>query len=190
MNKKKFILILSIFAIVIVLGGAVFVWNNNRNSENIESKTETVTNQSDSANKTVAEYLSGNKNLSSFTELLNTAGLFSQLSEIGPYTVFAPNNDSFKNMPEGYYDIIFKSSNPQTASNILSYHIVPGNLDSTLLTSGLKMKTQNGQELIVELADDNIYIIDAKSNKAIVKTANIKTTNGVVYIIDKVLLPQ
>jgi uncharacterized surface protein with fasciclin (FAS1) repeats len=75
-------------------------------------------------------------------------------------------------------------------TSILNYHIAPGSLLTSQLTDGQKIKTTNGQEVVASLADSNTYIIDAKGDKALVTKSDIKAKNGVIHIIDIVLLPQ
>lgn len=189
MNKKIIILVSSIIIIGLIIGGIFYISKNNQ-KETVENKTETATNQSSTSGKSTVEYISGNKNISTFYDNLDKAGLKSKLEAAGPYTVFAANNDAFKNLPEGYSDILFNENNTQALGNVMSYHIAEASLENSNITNGQKIKTLNGQEILVEIKDGNIYLIDAKGNKAIVKTANIKTSYGVVHIIDTVLFPQ
>lgn len=189
MKKKILILTASILIIIALVVTVLFIRSNN-SKEVSEAKTENTTNQSATEGKTTVEYISGNKSISTFNDSLNKAGLIAKIDAAGPFTVFAPSNDAFKNMPEGYNQILFDESKPQTLNNVLSYHIAEAKIDSTNMTNGQKIKTITGQELLVELKDNNIYITDAKGTKVVVKKANIITSNGVVYIIDGVLLPQ
>lgn len=189
MHKKTVLLIISILVLVLIAGSIVYLFVFNK-KDITETKTETTTSQGIAQNKSTLDYLSSNKQTSLFYNYLKDAAMLTKIEGVGPYTLFVPDDNAFKAINDSYKQIIFDSSKPQILNNILSYHITEGNLDNTNITNGQKVKTITGQEVLIEQKEGNIYVIDAKGNKAVVKTANIKTKNGVIYIIDSILLPQ
>jgi transforming growth factor-beta-induced protein len=122
----------------------------------------------------------------SFTTLtaaLDAAGLVDTLKGEGPFTVFAPTDDAFAALPEGTVDTLLED--PQgDLTQILTYHVVPGKILSTDLSDGMTATTVQGSDLTFTIKDGNVYV-----NDAMVITADIETANGVIHVIDSVLLP-
>ncbi len=122
----------------------------------------------------------------SFTTLaaaLEAAGLVDTLKGEGPFTVFAPTDDAFAKLPEGTIDTLL--ADPQgDLTQILTYHVVPGKVMSTDLSDGMTAATVQGAELTFTIKDGAVYV-----NDAMVTTADIETSNGVIHVIDSVLLP-
>ncbi len=119
-----------------------------------------------------------------FTTLVaavEAAGLVDTLKGEGPFTVFAPTDEAFAALPEGTVDALLADIPALTA--ILTYHVVPGKVMSTDLSDGMSAATVNGAEIMVDLADG------VKINDASVVTADIEATNGVIHVIDAVILP-
>ena len=114
---------------------------------------------------------------------LTAAGLVETLKGEGPFTVFAPTDEAFAKLPAGTVDDLLKPENKDKLTAILTYHVVPGAVMSTDLTEGMKAKTVNGAELTITLEGG------AKVNGAVISTADIKATNGVIHVIDAVILP-
>lgn len=114
---------------------------------------------------------------------LSEAGLVETLKGKGPFTVFAPTDEAFAKLPKGTLDALLKDKKKLTA--VLTYHVVPGNVtaaDAAKLTSA---KTVNGQTIKISAKGGTVMINDAKVTKA-----DIATTNGVIHVIDKVILPK
>lgn len=122
----------------------------------------------------------------SFTTLtaaIEAAGLVDTLKGEGPFTVFAPTDDAFAALPEGTVDTLLED--PQgDLTQILTYHVVPGKVMSTDLSDGMTAATVQGAELTFTIKDGAVYV-----NDAMVITADIETANGVIHVIDSVLLP-
>ena len=122
----------------------------------------------------------------SFTTLtaaIEAAGLVDTLKGEGPFTVFAPTDDAFAALPEGTVDTLLED--PQgDLTQILTYHVVPGKVMSTDLSDGMTAATVQGAELTFTIKDGAVYV-----NDAMVTTADIETANGVIHVIDSVLLP-
>lgn len=192
MNKKTIILI--VVALLIIAASAFSYWFFIANSSD-DSPTATNQNTESQANKPastkdVNELIASTGNLSTFDEILKSTGVDTTLKGEGPYTVFAPTNAAFNALPSGTLDRLQKTENSSQLTNITKYHVVTGSLLAAQLTGGQKLKTMNDQEVVVSLADNNVYIVDAKGGKALVTKSDIKAKNGVIHIVDAVLLPQ
>src|SRR3984893_521181 len=120
---------------------------------------------------------------------VKAAGLVSTLEGKGPFTVFAPTNAAFGKLPAGTVDTLVKPENKATLTKILTYHVVPGKLEASDLTDGKKLKTAEGEELTVKKADGKVWIIDAKGGSSMVTISNVHQSNGVVNVVDTVLMP-
>ena len=120
---------------------------------------------------------------------VKAAGLVETLEGKGPFTVFAPTNAAFGKLPAGTVDTLVKPENKATLTKILTYHVVPGKLEASSLTNGKKLKTVEGEELTVKLADGKVWIVDAKGGTSAVTIANVNQSNGVIHVVDTVLMP-
>jgi uncharacterized surface protein with fasciclin (FAS1) repeats len=122
----------------------------------------------------------------SFTTLVaavTAAGLVETLKGPGPFTVFAPTDAAFAALPAGTVESLLLPENKDQLVSILTYHVVPGKVMSTDLSEGLKAATVQGGEVTITLDGG------AKVNGATISTADIATTNGVIHVIDAVILP-
>lgn len=122
----------------------------------------------------------------SFTTLaaaLGAAGLVETLKGEGPFTVFAPTDAAFAALPAGTVEDLLKPENKDKLVSILTYHVVPGKVMSTDLSEGLKAATVNGAEVTITLDGG------AKVNGAVISTADVAASNGVIHVIDAVILP-
>lgn len=133
--------------------------------------------------KNIVELAVGSENLSTLVAAVQAAGLVETLSGKGPFTVFAPTNEAFAALPAGVLDMLLKPENKEKLTAVLTYHVVAGKVMSTDLQNGQTAATVNGDEIKVDLSDG------AKINDATVVAADVDATNGVVHIIDKVILP-
>lgn len=124
------------------------------------------------------------ESLSTLVAALKAGGLVGTLQGDGPYTVFAPTNEAFEALPKGTLESLLKPENKQQLVDILTYHVVPGKIYSTDLSDGQKANTVQGKAVKVDLND-----VGVKINDAYVLKADIKASNGVIHIIDQVILP-
>lgn len=129
----------------------------------------------------IVELAQGTSNLSTLVTALTTAELVATLQGDGPFTVFAPTNDAFENLPDGVLDYLLE--NPTELAGVLKYHVVAGSVLSTDLATGA-VTTLNG-DIDVDISTGVVI-----NGSASVVTADIKATNGVVHIIDEVLIPE
>lgn len=114
---------------------------------------------------------------------VEAAGLVETLKGEGPFTVFAPTDDAFAALPAGTVEDLLKPENKDKLVAVLTYHVVPGKVMSTDLSEGLKAATAQGAEVTITLEGG------AKVNGANITTADIEATNGVIHVIDAVILP-
>lgn len=149
------------------------------------------------ANKTIVENASTAKDLSTLVAAVKAAGLVETLSGKGPFTVFAPTNQAFEKLPAGTVDTLLKPENKSKLTKVLTYHVVSGTYTAAQLTAAARgnggsstLKTVQGEPLTVKLQDGKVWVIDAKGGKASVTTADVKQSNGVVHVVDTVLMPK
>ena len=137
----------------------------------------------------------GNENLSTLVTAVKTADLAPMLSEPGSYTVFAPTNTAFEKLPEGTVANLLKPENKATLTGVLQYHVIKGNISADKLASAIKagngkytFKTVSGNELTAMMDGDQIVLKDGAGNMAHVIQGNVAASNGVVHVIDNVLM--
>ena len=147
--------------------------------------------------KTIVQNASKANNLTTLVAAVKAAGLVDTLSGTGPFTVFAPTNDAFAALPSGTVDTLLKPENKAKLTQILTYHVVPGRLTARQLKADVRkgggtaeLATVEGGKLTVTDAGGMLMIADAAGNKAEVTTANVAQSNGMVHVIDHVLMPQ
>jgi uncharacterized surface protein with fasciclin (FAS1) repeats len=104
--------------------------------------------------------------------------------------VFAPTNAAFGKLPAGTVDTLVKPESKATLTKILTYHVVPGKLNAADLKDGQKLKTVEGEELTVKASDGKVMIVDAKGGSSTVTIADVNQSNGVIHVIDTVLMPK
>jgi len=115
---------------------------------------------------------------------LKAADLVTALKGSGPFTVFAPTDEAFQKLPAGTVETLLKPENKEKLRAILTYHVVAGKVTSAEVVKLTSAKTLNGQDLNITTHDGNVMVNDAKVTKA-----DIKASNGVIHVIDTVILP-
>lgn len=125
------------------------------------------------------------ESLSTLVTAVTAAEMASTLQGEGPFTVFAPTNAAFDALPAGTLDTLLMSENQADLRAVLAYHVVPGAYTAADLTSGMTLETVSGQTITVTTSEGGVTLNDS----ATVATADVMTSNGVVHIIDAVLLP-
>jgi uncharacterized surface protein with fasciclin (FAS1) repeats len=123
--------------------------------------------------------------LSTLVAAVKAADLVATLKSAGPFTVFAPNNAAFAKLATGTVESLLKADKKVDLTSILTYHVVAGKYTADKITDGLKLKTVNGKDLTFTLKDGKVMI----NASTTVISANVETANGVVHVIDGVLLP-
>jgi uncharacterized surface protein with fasciclin (FAS1) repeats len=150
-----------------------------------------------SAQKTVVDIAVGSKDHSTLVAAVKAAGLVETLQSAGPFTVFAPTNAAFAKLPAGTVETLLKAENKATLAKILTYHVVAGNLDAAAVVAAIKagngkavVKTVSGGSLTASLKDGKVILTDEKGGVATVVATDIKAGNGIVHVIDTVVLPK
>jgi uncharacterized surface protein with fasciclin (FAS1) repeats len=138
---------------------------------------------------TVVDVAASNDDFSTLVSAVEAAGLGDTLSGDGPFTVFAPVNDAFAALPAGTLDSLLLPENQDQLTAVLTYHVVPQEVMSDDLTDGMTITTVQGQPLTVGVSDADVTLTDAAGNTVSVVQADIEAGNGIVHVIDGVLLP-
>jgi uncharacterized surface protein with fasciclin (FAS1) repeats len=128
---------------------------------------------------------------------VKAAGLVDTLEGPGPFTVFAPTNEAFSKLPDGTVATLLKPENKAMLTKVLTYHVVPGRMDSHDLMKAIKkgdgkaeLKTVNGETLTATMHGKDIILTDEKGDQSKITIANVYQSNGVIHVIDTVLLPN
>ncbi|HKG76713.1 MAG TPA: fasciclin domain-containing protein [Beijerinckiaceae bacterium] len=148
--------------------------------------------------KTIVENAVNSKDHTTLVAAVKAAGLVDTLSGPGPFTVFAPTNKAFEALPKGTVETLVKPENKQKLTGILTYHVVPGKMSAADLAA--KVKSGNGKTTLTtaqggtltatDAGGGKLQIVDAKGNKATVTIADVNQKNGVIHVVDTVLLPN
>ncbi len=148
------------------------------------------------SSKDIVDVAAGSKDHSTLVAAIKAADLVNTLKAKGPYTVFAPTNDAFALLPSGTLDNLLKLENKSTLTGILTYHVVEGNLNAKAVLAAIKkgagkavLTTVAGGKLTATVVKGKVVLTDEKGGQATVTTADLKASNGVIHVIDKVLLP-
>jgi uncharacterized surface protein with fasciclin (FAS1) repeats len=148
--------------------------------------------------KDIVDNAVNSKDHTTLVAAVKAAGLVETLKSAGPFTVFAPTNDAFSKLPAGTVDTLLKPENKDTLTKVLTYHVVAGRLSAQDLQKQIKaghgtaeLKTVSGGKLwIMANGKDGITIKDEKGGVSNVTIANVFQSNGVIHVVDTVLLPQ
>lgn len=147
-------------------------------------------------NKTIVQNASKAKNLTTLVAAVKAAGLVETLSGPGPFTVFAPTNAAFDALPAGTVETLLKPENKDKLTKILTYHVVSGkmtasDIEAAAMKAGgtAELTTVEGEMLKAMKSDGKWYVVDSKGDKAEITNANVMQSNGVVHVINKVLMP-
>jgi uncharacterized surface protein with fasciclin (FAS1) repeats len=139
--------------------------------------------------KNIVQNAVNSKDHTTLVAAVKAAGLVDTLESKGPFTVFAPTNAAFGKLPAGTVDTLVKPENKATLTKILTYHVVPGRLEASSLTDGKKLKTVEGEELTVKRSGNTVMIVDAKGGASTVTIPNVNQSNGMIHVVDTVLMP-
>ena len=139
----------------------------------------------------------GSKDHTTLVAAVKAAGLVETLKSDGPFTVFAPTNAAFDKLPEGTVTTLLKPENKSQLTAVLTYHVVPGNLDANAVVAAIKsgggtasVKTVSGGTLKAMIVDGNVVLKDENGNTSNVVATDLKGSNGVIHVIDTVVLPK
>lgn len=187
--------IAAIIAVLVLIGGGLGIYALTQNDDDETVETTQVeqapaeVEEEAAPSQTIIDLAVATPELSTLVTAVQAAGLVETLSGEGPFTVLAPTNDAFAALPEGVLDNLLLPENVEDLQGILTYHVIAANVLSSDLTNGQVVETANGGTLTVEITDAGVFFVDAGGNKAQVQVADVVASNGVVHIIDAVLLP-
>lgn len=147
--------------------------------------------------KTIVENAANSPIHKTLVAAVKAGGLVDTLNGTGPFTVFAPTDDAFAKLPAGTVDTLVMPDNKATLDKILTYHVVAGRVSSKQLLAMIKkgggkaqLKTVQGETLTASVSDGKVILTDAKGGTATVTTADVFQSNGVIHVIDTVLMPN
>jgi len=147
--------------------------------------------------KNIIENAVNSKDHTTLVAAVKAAGLVETLQSKAPFTVFAPTNAAFNKLPKGTVETLLKSENLKTLQTILTYHVVSGKMNSSAIAKAIKMgkgkamlKTVSGGTLTAWMKGKKLYITDENGNSAKVTIADVNQSNGVIHVVDAVVLPK
>jgi uncharacterized surface protein with fasciclin (FAS1) repeats len=145
----------------------------------------------------IIDVAAGSKDHTTLVAAIKAAGLVETLKGAGPFTVFAPTNEAFAKLPAGTVENLLKPENKAMLAGILTYHVVAGNLDAKAVLAAIKsgngnvvLTTVAGGKLTAALENGKVVLTDEKGGKSTVTTTDLKASNGVIHVIDTVLMPK
>jgi uncharacterized surface protein with fasciclin (FAS1) repeats len=190
--SKRFTLIAAAAALALAAGAAVPL-----SAETMSEKTVNVGGAPMYPSKNIIQNALNSKDHTTLVAAVKAAGLVDTLQGPGPFTVFAPTNEAFAKLPPGTVDNLLKPENKATLVKVLTYHVVPGRMTAVNLMKAVKdgegaakLKTVAGEDIWVKQAGPGkLTITDSKGDVAMVTIADVLQSNGVIHVIDTVLLP-
>ncbi|MBE6021793.1 MAG: fasciclin domain-containing protein [Cellulosilyticum sp.] len=170
MKHKKGLILVTVLMVAVILQSSMCLMAKPRANKDMD----------------IVEIAQQNQDLTTLVKALESAGLVDDLKGAGPFTVFAPTDNAFKNLPSGTLEDLLKPENKDKLVDILNYHMKTGKVSSeeALKLNGQDIVMLNGKPAKIEVRDGNLYIDGAK-----VIVADIQAKNGVIHIIDAVMLP-
>ena len=149
------------------------------------------------ASEDIVDYAASSPDFSTLVTAVKAAGLVDTLKGAGPFTVFAPTNEAFAKLPAGTIDTLLKPENKDTLSKILTYHVVAGKVTAKELIRLIKkghgkaaIKTVEGGTLTASLKGGSVIVTDEKGGTAMVTKTDVMVKNGIIHVIDTVVMPN
>lgn len=146
--------------------------------------------------KNIVENAVNSKEHTTLVAAVKAAGLVETLQSAGPFTVFAPTNAAFEKLPAGTVETLIKPENKATLAKILTYHVIAGKFDATAIAALIKegkgtavLKTVSGGTLKASMKGKKLVLTDEKGASSVVTISNVYQSNGVIHVIDSVVLP-
>jgi len=184
--KTSKILLVALVAFTMLTGSATFA-----------QKTKMVGGAAMYPNKNIIENAVNSKDHTTLVAAVKAAGLVETLQGKGPFTVFAPTNAAFDKLPKGTVETLVKPENKKTLTNILTYHVVAGKWSAADVAAAIKkgggkaeVTTVQGGKLWFKQDGKDVWVIDEKGGKAKITIADVNQSNGVIHVIDTVLMPK
>jgi len=184
--KISKILSVALIAVTMLTGSSTFA-----------QKTKMVGGAAMYPNKNIIENAVNSKDHTTLVAAVKAAGLVETLEGKGPFTVFAPTNSAFNKLPKGTVETLVKPENKKMLTTILTYHVVAGKWSAADIAAGIKKgngkymaKTVQGGNLTFMMDGKDIWVVDEKGGKAKITIADVNQSNGVIHVIDTVLMPK
>ncbi len=147
--------------------------------------------------KDIVDIAAGSEAHTTLVAAVKAADLVTTLKSKGPFTVFAPTNEAFAKLPAGTVETLLKTENKATLTGILTYHVVAGNLDAKAVLAAIKKSKGNlvlttvaGGKLTASVENGKVVLTDENGGKSTVTATDLKASNGIIHVIDAVLLPK
>ena len=147
--------------------------------------------------KDIVDNAVNSKDHTTLVAAVKAAGLVDTLKSTGPFTVFAPTNSAFNALPAGTVDTLLKPENKATLTKVLTYHVISGNFDSKAIAKAIKkgkgkatFKTVAGGTLTASMNGKSLVLTDEKGGNSTVTIADVRQSNGIIHVVDAVLLPN
>ncbi len=173
-----------------------FAFSGNLTAQTMKEKTVMVGGAAMYPSKNIIENAVNSKDHKTLVTAVKAAGLVETLQGKGPFTVLAPTDAAFAKLPKGTVENLVKAENKATLTKILTYHVLPGKFNAKEIWAAVKagngksmMKTVEGEELTFWTKGKDLYVRDAKGNDAKVTIVDVNQSNGVIHVIDTVLMP-
>lgn len=184
-NNKTVIGVVVGLVVIALLGIGIYAFAMNNNATDDATNESTETTQEEAVpTQNIVEVASSNPDFSTLVTAVQTAGLVETLSGEGPFTVFAPTNAAFDALPEGTLEDLL--ADPEALANILTYHVVSGRVPAADVVGLSSATTVQGQDITIEVVDGSV-VLNGDVN---VTATDIQASNGIIHVIDAVLLPQ
>lgn len=181
-------------ALIALLGAVTFTYAQDKMAA---EKTVMVGGAKMYPSKNIIENAVNSKDHTTLVAAVKAAGLVETLQGAGPFTVFAPTNEAFDKLPKGTVDNLLKPENKATLTKILTYHVVSGRWDAASIAAQIKagngkatLKTVSGGTITAMMKGSKLVLTDEKGGTATVTIKNVNQSNGVIHVIDTVLMPQ
>lgn len=185
------------FSLAVLLLAGIVLSSHAQDMKMADEKTVEVGGAPMYPSKNIVENAVNSKDHTILVAAVKAAGLAETLEGKGPFTVFAPTNEAFNKLPAGTVDYLVKPENKATLTKILTYHVVPGKIDSRELMKWIKkgkgtaeLTTVEGGKLWVTEKNGKLWLKDGKGNVAQITISDVYQSNGVIHVIDTVVMPK
>lgn len=182
---------------VLIICIAVVMLGTTIKAQCTSKKTVHYTSYSDSRHQDIVDVAASSDDFSTLVTAVKAAGLVDVLKSEGPFTVFAPNNIAFAKLPEGTVGSLVQKENKKTLVSILTYHVIPGKITAESLVNTIKAtggevryKTVQGAPIIAKIINGNPVLIDTQGHKSFITKTDLSASNGVIHVIDEVVMPE
>jgi uncharacterized surface protein with fasciclin (FAS1) repeats len=186
-------LVLAVFALAITFGFGI----NNTSAQSMSDGNPMVGGAAMYKTKDIVDNAVNSADHTTLVAAVKAAGLVDTLKGKGPFTVFAPVNSAFAALPAGTVDTLLKPENKAMLTKILTYHVVAGNMDSKKIAKAIKkgngtatFKTVSGGTLTAKMDGNMLVLTDEKGGMSRVTIADVKQSNGVIHVVDTILMPN